>query len=159
AVFEHQTDGVLGHREGFVLILAVGHDLGQRGDPNGESASLFSLEHHGEGAALVHLRPVRWFSVSIHSTKAAVVSVLHRQPPPPPTSKWPPVRQLHASEHMNRTSSPISSGWPKRFIGTSSRKRLRISGEVCAASWNGVRIGPGEIERQRMPCVANSRAT
>ena len=64
-----------------------------------------------------------------------------------------------ASEHMNSTSSPISSGSPKRFIGTSSRKRCINSGDVCAALWNGVRIGPGEIERQRMPAGANSRAT
>ena len=47
-----------------------------------------------------------------------------------------------ASEHMKRTSSPISSGSPNRFIGTSSRKRCMRSGGVCAALWNGVRIGP-----------------
>jgi hypothetical protein len=64
-----------------------------------------------------------------------------------------------ASEHMNSTSSPISFGSPKRFIGTSSRKRCTSSGEDCAASWNGVWIGPGEIDKARMPCVANSRAT
>src|SRR5262249_32778206 len=84
---------------------------------------------------------------------------IYRQPPPPFTITVSPVMKLQASEHMNSTSSPISSGSPKRFIGTSSRKRRRISGEVCAASWNGVRIGPGEIERQRIPEAANSRAT
>ena len=33
------------------------------------------------------------------------------------------------------------------------------SGEDAAAAWKGVFIGPGEIDRQRMPCAANSRAT
>ena len=33
------------------------------------------------------------------------------------------------------------------------------SGELAAASWNGVFTGPGEIDSARMPCVANSRAT
>src|ERR1700726_2862254 len=63
-----------------------------------------------------------------------------------------------ASEHMNSTNSPISSGSPKRFIGTSSKKRATSSGELCAASWNGVLIGPGEIETARMPAVAYARA-
>ena len=62
-----------------------------------------------------------------------------------------------ASEHMNSTSSPISSGSPKRFIGTSSRNRCSSSGEVCAAAWKGVRIGPGEMERQRIPRSAPVR--
>ena len=39
-----------------------------------------------------------------------------------------------ASEHMNRTSSPISSGSAKRFIGTSSRKRCTSSAELLAAA-------------------------
>src|SRR5262249_1367693 len=65
--------------------------------------------------------------------------------------------KAHASEHMNSTSSPISSGSPNRFIGTSSRKRCTSSGDVCAALWNGVRTGPGEIERQRIPACPNSR--
>ena len=64
-----------------------------------------------------------------------------------------------ASEQRNRTSSPISSGVPKRFIGTSSRMLRASSGEVAAAAWNGVSIGPGEIESARMPRSANSRAT
>jgi hypothetical protein len=64
-----------------------------------------------------------------------------------------------ASEHMNSTSSPISSGSPKRFIGTSSRNFCASSGEVAAASWNGVFTGPGEIDYARIPWAANSRAT
>ena len=52
-----------------------------------------------------------------------------------------------ASEHMNSTNSPISSGSPKRPIGMSSRKRLSNSGEEAAAAAKAVFIGPGEIDR------------
>ena len=33
------------------------------------------------------------------------------------------------------------------------------SADEPAASWNGVLIGPGEIDSAQMPCVAYSRAT
>ena len=39
------------------------------------------------------------------------------QPPPPFTYTVSAVMNAHASEHMNNTSSPISSGVPKRPIG------------------------------------------
>src|SRR6185437_7213227 len=84
---------------------------------------------------------------------------VYRQPPPPFTYTVSAVMNGQASEHMNSTSSPISSGVPKRPIGISSRKRFTSSGEEPAASWNGVAIGPGEIDIARMPWVAYSRAT
>ena len=45
----------------------------------------------------------------------------HRQPPPPFTYTVSAVMNGQASEHMKSTSSPISSGSPKRFIGMSAR--------------------------------------
>ena len=41
-----------------------------------------------------------------------------------------------ASEHMNSTNSPISSGSPSRFIGTSATARVMKSGGVLAAAWD-----------------------
>ena len=58
----------------------------------------------------------------------------HRQPPPPFTNTVSAVMNGQASEHMNSTSSPISSGSPKRPIGTSSRNFLLSSALVAAAS-------------------------
>src|SRR5262245_12472411 len=57
-----------------------------------------------------------------------------RQPPPPFTYTVSAVMNWQASEHMNSTSSAISSGSAKRFIGTSSRKRCTSSGELLAAA-------------------------
>src|SRR6185437_2661397 len=84
---------------------------------------------------------------------------VYRQPPPPFTYTVSAVMNGQASEHMNSTSSPISSGSPKRPIGMSSRKRLSSSGEEAAAAAKAVLIGPGEIDSTRILSLANSRAT
>ena len=52
----------------------------------------------------------------------------YRKPPPPFTYTVLAVIYSQASEHMNSTSSAISSGSPRRFIGTSATARARKSG-------------------------------
>jgi hypothetical protein len=44
----------------------------------------------------------------------------------------------HASEHVNSISSPISSGSPSRFIGTSAMNFCTSLGKVSEGRTNGV---------------------
>lgn len=61
-----------------------------------------------------------------------------------------------ASEQTNKIVSAISSGSAIRPIGVRLLYPCNTSGGVSL--WNAVSTTPGEIDKQRIPWLANSRA-
>ncbi len=59
-VFEHKTNGIFGHGKCFALILSVGDDFRDGGDPNGKAALFFRLKHDGEGARMIQFDRPFW---------------------------------------------------------------------------------------------------
>src|SRR6266581_3991876 len=53
-IFKHKPNGVFGHGECLLLVLAVGDDLWKRRDAHSEPAFLLGLEHHRECPLATH---------------------------------------------------------------------------------------------------------
>ena len=124
---EAAVDGILD------LFVDLGYVWERSGRSPGMQAGIPSLMSY------VDARAGRWRmrmeSESGGTTRfAAPTGPTYRQPPPPLTYTVSAIMNSHRFEHMNRTSSPISSGSPNRFMGMSSRKRRTTSGEVPDAA-------------------------
>src|SRR6476661_4212866 len=75
---------------------------------------------------------------------------------PPSTRKVEAVMKLDSSEARKSTALAISSGSPKRPIGTWTRRRAARSSSLAKSSWSsGVLTGPGHRALTRTPSRAN----